>query len=41
MLLTALVGDGYLRREGIEGPEFHVLALISASGAMLMGRPTT
>jgi len=37
MLLTALVGDGYLRREGITGAEFHVLALISASGAMLMG----
>jgi NADH-quinone oxidoreductase subunit N len=37
MLLSALVGDGYLRREGITGPEFHVLALLSASGAMLMG----
>ncbi|HWE67723.1 MAG TPA: NADH-quinone oxidoreductase subunit N [Acidimicrobiales bacterium] len=37
MLLTALVGDGYLSREGIEGAEFHVLALVSASGAMLMG----
>jgi NADH-quinone oxidoreductase subunit N len=37
MLLSALVGDGYLRREGIEGPEFHVLAMLSASGAMLMG----
>jgi NADH-quinone oxidoreductase subunit N len=37
MLLTALVGDGYLRREGIDGPEFHVLAMLSASGAMLMG----
>ncbi|HEX4220620.1 MAG TPA: NADH-quinone oxidoreductase subunit N [Acidimicrobiales bacterium] len=37
MLLTALVGDGYLRREGIEGCEFHVLAMLSASGAMLMG----
>jgi NADH-quinone oxidoreductase subunit N len=35
--LTALVGDGYLRREGIDGPEFHVLALMSATGAMLMG----
>jgi NADH-quinone oxidoreductase subunit N len=35
--LTALVGDGYLRREGVEGPEFHVLAMVSASGAMLMG----
>ncbi len=37
MLLTALVGDGYLRREGVEGPEFHVLAMMSASGAMMMG----
>jgi NADH-quinone oxidoreductase subunit N len=37
ILLTALVGDGYLRREGIEGPEFQVLAMLSASGAMMMG----
>jgi NADH-quinone oxidoreductase subunit N len=37
MLLTSLIGDGYLKREGVEGPEFHVLALISASGAMMMG----
>jgi NADH-quinone oxidoreductase subunit N len=37
MLLSALVADGYLRREGIAGAEFHVLALISVSGAMLMG----
>ena len=37
MLLTALVADGYLRREGIHSAEFHVLALLSASGAMLMG----
>ncbi len=37
MLLTALVGDGYLRREGVEGPEFQVLAMLSASGAMMMG----
>ncbi len=37
MLLTALVADGYLNREGFEGAEFHVLALVSASGAMLMG----
>jgi NADH-quinone oxidoreductase subunit N len=36
MLLTALVADGYLEREGIQGAEFHVLALVSASGAMLM-----
>ena len=37
MLLTALVADGYLEREGIDGPEFHVLAMVSASGAMMMG----
>jgi NADH-quinone oxidoreductase subunit N len=37
MLLTALVGDGYLRREGIGGPEYYVLAMVSASGAMMMG----
>jgi NADH-quinone oxidoreductase subunit N len=37
MLLTALIGDGYLRREGVEGPEFQVLAMMSASGAMMMG----
>jgi NADH-quinone oxidoreductase subunit N len=37
MLLTALVADGYLRREEVQGAEFHVLALVSASGAMLMG----
>jgi NADH-quinone oxidoreductase subunit N len=37
MLLTALIGDGYLRREGVEGSEFHVLAMLSASGAMMMG----
>jgi NADH-quinone oxidoreductase subunit N len=37
MLLTSLVGDGYLRREGVDGPEFHVLAMMSASGAMMMG----
>jgi NADH-quinone oxidoreductase subunit N len=37
MVLTALVADGYLSREGVAGAEFHVLALVSASGAMLMG----
>jgi NADH-quinone oxidoreductase subunit N len=37
VLLTALIGDGYLRREGVEGSEFQVLALLSASGAMMMG----
>lgn len=37
VLLTALIGDGYLRREGVEGSEFQVLAMMSASGAMMMG----
>jgi NADH-quinone oxidoreductase subunit N len=37
MLLTALVADGYLSREGIGGSEFYVLALVSAAGAILMG----
>jgi NADH-quinone oxidoreductase subunit N len=36
MFLTALVANGYLEREGVQGAEFHVLALISASGAMVM-----
>jgi NADH-quinone oxidoreductase subunit N len=36
MMLTALVAQGYLRREGVEGAEYHVLAMVSASGAMLM-----
>ncbi len=36
MLLSALVADGYLHREGMQGAEFHVLAMVSASGAMLM-----
>ncbi len=38
MILTALVGDGYLRREGVEGPELHVLAMVSAAGAMIMAQ---
>ncbi|HEX3540511.1 MAG TPA: NADH-quinone oxidoreductase subunit N [Acidimicrobiales bacterium] len=36
VVLSALVADGYLRREGLDGPEFYVLALFSASGAMIM-----
>jgi NADH-quinone oxidoreductase subunit N len=38
MALTALVAEGYLEREGIEGGELHVLALVSASGAILMAQ---
>ncbi|MHB8245241.1 MAG: NADH-quinone oxidoreductase subunit N [Acidimicrobiales bacterium] len=36
IIVSSLVADGYLRREGIAGPEFHALALLGASGAMLM-----
>ncbi len=36
--LSALVAEGYLKREGIEGVELHVLTMISASGAILMGQ---
>jgi len=36
IVLAALVADGYLRRQGVVGPEFHVLALIAAAGAMVM-----
>jgi NADH-quinone oxidoreductase subunit N len=36
IILSAIVGDGYLRREGVQGPEIHVLALVSASGAVIM-----
>jgi NADH-quinone oxidoreductase subunit N len=38
MALSALVADGYLAREGIDGAELHVLAMISASGAILMSQ---
>ncbi len=37
VILSAMVADGYLKREGVDGPEFHALALLSASGAMVMG----
>jgi NADH-quinone oxidoreductase subunit N len=37
VILAALVADDYLRREELEGPEFYVLMLLSASGAMIMG----
>ena len=36
VILGALVADGYLRRERLSGPEFHVLMLLSASGGVLM-----
>jgi NADH-quinone oxidoreductase subunit N len=34
--VAALVLDGYLRREGIAGPEAHVLMLLSAAGGIVM-----
>ncbi len=34
--LGLLVAQGYLRREGVEGPEYHALLLFSASGMLLM-----
>jgi NADH-quinone oxidoreductase subunit N len=37
MALSALVGDAYVRRERTNGVEMHVLAMVSASGAMIMG----
>jgi NADH-quinone oxidoreductase subunit N len=36
VILGALLADGYLRRERLPAPEFHVLMLLSASGGMLM-----
>jgi NADH-quinone oxidoreductase subunit N len=37
VVLAALVGDGWMRREQTVGPELHVLTLASASGAVIMG----
>ena len=36
VILTGLVANSYLEREGLDGPEFYVLTLLSASGAMIM-----
>ncbi len=36
VVMAALLTDGYLRRENLEGTEFYVLMLFSASGGMLM-----
>jgi NADH-quinone oxidoreductase subunit N len=36
VVLGALIADGYLRREQLEGPEYYVLMMLSASGAILM-----
>ena len=37
VLLAALVGDSWMRREQVRGPEFQVLMLVSAAGAVVMG----
>ncbi len=36
VVLGALMGEAYLRREDVRGPEFYVLMLLSSSGAMFM-----
>jgi NADH-quinone oxidoreductase subunit N len=36
VILAALLADGYLRREDMDGPEFYVLVMLSASGGMVM-----
>ena len=36
VVLGSLVADSYLRREELDGPEFYVLMLLSASGGMTM-----
>jgi NADH-quinone oxidoreductase subunit N len=37
LVLGAVLAESYLPREGLEGPEYYVLAMLSASGAVLMG----
>ena len=36
VVLASLLADGYLRREGLDGPDLYVLLLLSASGGVLM-----
>ena len=36
VILSALLADGYLRRERLVGPELYVLTMLSASGGMVM-----
>ncbi|MCY4194506.1 MAG: NADH-quinone oxidoreductase subunit N [bacterium] len=36
VILTALIADGFLRREGVDGPAFYVLLMFSAAGGMTM-----
>ena len=36
VILVALLADGYLRREGLEGPDLYLLMLMSAAGGVIM-----
>jgi NADH-quinone oxidoreductase subunit N len=36
LVVAAVLGMGYLEREGVQGCEYYALALVSGSGAMLM-----
>jgi NADH-quinone oxidoreductase subunit N len=36
VVLGALLADGYLQREGLDGPDLYVLLLLSASGGLVM-----
>jgi NADH-quinone oxidoreductase subunit N len=36
VVLAALLADGYLRRERLDGPELYVLMLLSAAGGVMM-----
>jgi NADH-quinone oxidoreductase subunit N len=36
VVLGALLADSYLRREGLDGPEFYVLMMLSAAGGLFM-----
>ena len=36
VVLTALVADGFLHRESLDGPAFYVLLMLSAAGGMTM-----
>jgi len=38
VVLGALLAEGYLRRERLEGPAFYVLMLLSAAGGVLMAK---
>ncbi len=36
VVLTSLVADGFLQREGLDGPAFYVLLMLSATGGITM-----